>query len=150
MELLRITPKPPIGLAFEISDLMLLQSWGKLHGFRMVVELDHWVEGEEYEEVVAFYAKDSTLRRWILWRSTTDIVVQPLIGRSSRFGSVADGLDRLLGIQPDSQERSPPAKSTIRRRRRPTGQSATARRAKCCAKVGDDRASATDASPAVQ
>jgi hypothetical protein len=150
MEMLRTTPKSPIGLAFEISDLMLLQSWGKFHGFRMVVELDHWVEGEEYEEVIAFYAKDSTLRRWILWRSATDFVVQPLIGRSSRFGSVADGLDRLVGIQPDCQERSPPAQSTIRSRRRSTGQSATARRAKCSTKVGNGSASATDASPAVQ
>jgi hypothetical protein len=149
MELLRTTPKPPTGLAFEISDLMLLQSWGQLHGFRMVVELDHWVEGEEYEEVVAFYAKDSTLRRWILWRSATDIVVQPLIGRASRFESVADGLDRLVGIQPDCQERSPPARGTIRRRRRSTDESATARRAKCSAN-GNGSAPATDASPAVQ
>ena len=49
MELLRIAADPPIGLAFEIADLMLLQGWAKFHDIRMVVELDHWVEGEEYE-----------------------------------------------------------------------------------------------------
>ena len=54
---------------------------------QMVVELDHWVEGEEYEEVVAFYTKDNRLRRWILWRRHSEIVVQPLIGRSCRFGT---------------------------------------------------------------
>jgi hypothetical protein len=61
MEILRINPKPPLGLAFEISDLMLLQGWAEFHNVHMVVELDHWVEGEEYEEVIAFYAKGSPL-----------------------------------------------------------------------------------------
>ena len=76
MDMLHITPKPPIGLAFEIADLLIMQGWAQFHGVRLVVELDHWVEGEEYEEVVAFYAKDSSLRRWIVWRSATEIVVQ--------------------------------------------------------------------------
>ena len=82
----------PTGLAFEITDLMLLQGWATLHGVQMVVELDHCVEGEEYEEVIAFYPKDSSLRRWILWRAPCEIVVQPLIGRGSRFATVADAL----------------------------------------------------------
>ena len=47
-------PNAPTGLAFEIADLMLLQGWADFHGVQMVVELDHCVEGEEYEEVVAF------------------------------------------------------------------------------------------------
>jgi hypothetical protein len=96
MELLRIASTPPTGLAFEISDLVLLQGWAKFHDIRMVVELDHWVEGEEYEEVVAFYSKDSSLRRGILWRSAKEIIVQPLIGRSCRFGSVAGALDSMF------------------------------------------------------
>ena len=104
MEMLHITPKRPIGLAFEISDLLLLQCWAKFHDVRMVVELDHWVEGEEYEEVVAFYAKDSSLRRWILWRSASDIVVQLLIGRTCRFASVAEALDSLPATRPVCQE----------------------------------------------
>ncbi len=86
----------PTGLAFEIADLMLLQGWADFHNMQMVVELDHCVEGEEYEEVVAFYAPDSQLRRWILWRATDDIVVQPLIGRGCRFSSVADALESLI------------------------------------------------------
>ena len=60
------------------------------------VELDHCVEGDEYEEVIAFYTPDNQLRRWILWRSATDIVVQPLIGRSIHFGTVADAIETLV------------------------------------------------------
>jgi hypothetical protein len=86
----------PIGFAFEIADLMLLQGWADFHSVQMVVELDHFVEGEEYEEVVAFYAPDSQLRRWILWRAAGEIVVQPLIGRAHRFSSVADALESLI------------------------------------------------------
>ena len=96
MQAPQITPNAPTGLAFEISDLMLLQGWADFHDVQMIVELDHCVEGEEYEEVVAFYARDSQLRRWILWRAAGEIVEQPLIGRSCRFVSVADALETLL------------------------------------------------------
>lgn len=89
-------PNAPMGLAFEIADLMLLQGWADFHDIQMTVELDHCVEGEEYEEVVAFYARESQLRRWILWRAANGIVVQPLIGRSRRFGTVADALETLV------------------------------------------------------
>ncbi len=85
MELPQITPKVPTGFAFEIADLMLLQGWAEFHDVQMVVELDHCVEGEEYEEVVAFYAKDSAIRRWIVWRASSDVVVRPLIGAVARF-----------------------------------------------------------------
>jgi hypothetical protein len=95
MEVLRTAPVPPTGLSFDISDLIILQGWAEFHDVRMVVELDHWVEGEEYEEVVGFYTKDP-LRRWILWRSASEIVVQPLIGRGSRFDSVSDALESLM------------------------------------------------------
>jgi hypothetical protein len=89
----------PTGIAFEIADLLLLRGWGDYHDMQMVVELDHFVEGEEYEEVVAFYARDSRLRRWIIWRAperADTIVVQPLIGRSARFATVAEALERLI------------------------------------------------------
>lgn len=96
MEMPQITPHAPTGFAFEIADLMLLQGWAEFHDVQMVVELDHCVEGEEYEEVVAFYTRDTSLRRWIVWRASSEIVVQPLIGRSCRFGTVADALETLI------------------------------------------------------
>ena len=98
MEALRITPVPPTGLSFDIADLILLQGWAEFHDLRMVVELDHWVEGDEYEEVVGFYTKDSPLRRWILWRSSSEVIVQPLIGRGRQFDSVADALESMIGV----------------------------------------------------
>ena len=99
METSRITPQAPTGFAFEISDLMLLQGWSEFHNVQMVVELDHCVEGEEYEEVVAFYTRDNAIRRWILWRGKTEIVVQPLIGRSCRFDTVAEALESLIPVR---------------------------------------------------
>ena len=92
----QLSPNVPTGLAFEIPDLMLLQGWADFHSVQMTVELDHCVEGDEYEEVVAFYERDSQLRRWILWRSSGEIVVQPLIGRSCRFNCVVDALESLI------------------------------------------------------
>jgi hypothetical protein len=50
--------------------------------------------------VVAFYAGNSQLRKWILWRASSDIVVQPLIGRSCRYGTVADALESLSLARP--------------------------------------------------
>jgi hypothetical protein len=122
MHKLLTASKRPIGFAFEIADLMLLEKWAEAHNVRMAVELDHYVEDEEYEEVIAFYAKDSPIRRWILWRSASDVVVQRLIGRTCRFGSVAGALDSLLTIRP---ERGPRPAKTIRKRRRSASRSVT-------------------------
>ena len=94
------TPNLPTGLAFEVADLVLLQGWAEFHDVEMVVELDHCIEGEEYEEVVAFYAKDSQLRRWIVWRAADVIVVQHLIGPNCLFATVADALESLTQAGP--------------------------------------------------
>jgi len=88
-----IEPAIPAGLALEIADLILLQSWADFHGLRMVVELDHHDADGEYEEVVAIYAKDSRLR-WLLWRSS-GIVIQPLIGGRIHCPSVAEAIEIL-------------------------------------------------------
>ena len=38
METPQITPNAPLGLAFDISDLMLLQGWAEFHEVQMVVD----------------------------------------------------------------------------------------------------------------
>jgi hypothetical protein len=91
-------PSAPKGLAFAIADLLLLHDWAATHDMRLVIELDHCVEGDAYEEVAALYAKDSALRRWNLWRDAGEIVVQPLIGRVRRFATVALALDALPAV----------------------------------------------------
>ncbi|HXA21212.1 MAG TPA: hypothetical protein VNW90_02850 [Acetobacteraceae bacterium] len=129
MEMLRIASKPPVGLAFEIADLILLQGWAEFHNVRMVVELDNCLQDEVYEEVVAFYDADCSLRRWNLWRSTRGIVVQPLYRRTCHFGSVSDALDNLLRAQPACRKHSSPLPKAKGRPRSSTSQSATPCRA---------------------
>jgi hypothetical protein len=87
-----------VGIAFDTDDLALLQAWSDIHGMRMVVELDHCVDGREYEEIVVIYAKSGRFRRWNLSRSWDGVVVQPIIGRSMRFASVTDAVKALLSI----------------------------------------------------
>ena len=128
MEML-LVPKPPIGLAFEIADLIILQGWAEFHNVRMVVELDNCVQDDVYEEVVAFYDADCSLRRWNLWRSTRGIVVQPLKGRTCHFGSVADALDNLLAAQPACRKRSSRLPRAKGRPRSSTSQTVTPCRA---------------------
>jgi len=95
----RSSKRPALaGIAFETTDLVLLQAWADLYGMRMVIELDQSVDGREYEEIVAIYSRDSGRRRWSLWRSPDEVVVQPIIGRSVRFSTVTDAAEALWSI----------------------------------------------------
>ena len=90
----------PRGLAFEISDLRMLLSWAEAQAMRMVVELDHCVEGDEYEEVLAFYDGDGAgLRLWTIWRSVDHFVVVPMNGRAWRSSAVPEALAELLALR---------------------------------------------------
>jgi hypothetical protein len=86
----------PMGIAFDLADLVMVQGWSEYHDLRMVVELDYSAEGEEYEEVLALYPQESAFRRWMMWRGVGDIVVQPMMGRARRYPSVADALEALI------------------------------------------------------
>ena len=85
----------PTGIAFELSDFVLLQGWAEYHDLRMVIELDHSTAGEEYEEVVALYPQNSLFRRWMMWRDLNGVIVQPMMGPATRSDSVAEALERL-------------------------------------------------------
>src|SRR5262249_12486878 len=98
--------------------LAQLQTWACSGGLRMVVELDHIGADGEYEEIVVIREADSSPRRWHLWRSPDDVVLQPLIGRCSRFASVHAaieamsqssrcGEDRQTRIVPDRPDERP-------------------------------------------
>ncbi len=86
----------PVGWAFDVAELAALQTWAARHGMRMTVELDHCIEGEEYQEAVALYSPESGLRRWTIWRAADAVVIEPTFGRSSRFVSLDDALRVLL------------------------------------------------------
>ncbi len=87
---------PPTGLAFDLPDLFLAKGWSEYHALRMVIELDGCTNGDEYEEVVAFYPANSAFRRWMMWRSASGIVVQPMMGRTRCFATVADALEQII------------------------------------------------------
>lgn len=71
--------RSPKGIAFEVEDLDRLMAWSQAHGLRMVVELDVEVEGDEYEEVLAFYEPGIlSLRRWLMWRSRDYFAIQSM------------------------------------------------------------------------
>jgi hypothetical protein len=82
----------PKGVAFEIADLVLVRRWAGLHACRMVVCLDHGVDGEEYEEVITFHTGATSYCQLIMWRNAMAVFVQPLIGRAQRYDSVAEAL----------------------------------------------------------
>ena len=92
----RLQNSIPTGLAFELADLVLVQGWAEYHDLRMVIELDYLADGEEYEEVLALYPHDSSFRRWMMWRDINGVVVQPMMGRATRSGSVSEALERLM------------------------------------------------------
>lgn len=90
----------PKGLSFEIADLLMLQGWAESHDMRLVVELDHQIEGDEYEEVLAFYPTDSSLRCWFIWRSIDHFVLVPMNGPAWRCVRLPDLMTELEPLRP--------------------------------------------------
>jgi hypothetical protein len=91
------------GLSFAVADLILIRAWSEAHAMRMVVRLDHGSDHEQYEEVLVLYPFGSPLCRWIIWQEAEAVRVQPLIGRSQRYGSVADVIEALMPPKPVAQ-----------------------------------------------
>ncbi len=84
------------GLSFEVPEWLMLLAWAEFHGLRVVVELDHCVDGEEYEEVVALYPPGSPLRQWTMWRASDAIVVEPMNARAFRLATISEVLQTLV------------------------------------------------------
>jgi hypothetical protein len=61
------------------------------------IRLDHGVEGEEYEEVIAFRT-DATACFLLMWRDQNTVFAQPMPGRQQCFSSVSAALSRLYPI----------------------------------------------------
>lgn len=80
------TPKLPKGLSFDLPDHELASEWAKVNGFHLIIDLSHGVEGEEYEEILAFHTAGRL--RFVVWRERDCFVVHPLIGRARRFRSL--------------------------------------------------------------
>ncbi len=83
------------GLSFCIADLILVQAWSEAQRMRMVIRLDHGTATEDYEEVLALHPDRGSPCRWFIWREADAVVVQPLLGRSRRYGSVVEALEAM-------------------------------------------------------
>jgi hypothetical protein len=88
-----------VGLSFSIAELTLVAAWAEAQGLQMRVRLDHGSETEEYEEVLALETTCGRPRRYIMWRDYEAVYVQPLIGRTRRYRSVADAIEALTQPQ---------------------------------------------------
>lgn len=100
MPVVELQRKTAHGVSFRIADLTLLGAWALAHDLQMKVQLDHEVEGEEYEEVLAFSRQDAPVVQWLMWRNPDFVFVQPLIGRRLRYASVAEALEALTPEEP--------------------------------------------------
>jgi hypothetical protein len=95
MPVTHVQHKPLRGFSFDIADLVLFKAWSEARNLHMTIRLDHGLDGEEYEEVLAFSRGDSPLTRWIMWRDETVMYVQPIIGRTLCFDSAAQIMEAL-------------------------------------------------------
>ena len=68
------------GLSFDIADLLAIQNWAMRHELRLEIRLDHGIEDEEYEEVLAFHAETAACGL-LMWRDQHTVVAQPMPGR---------------------------------------------------------------------
>ena len=89
-----IEPAIPAGVAFEIADLILLESWAAAHGLRMNVSLNYCDPDGEYEEMISICARGDHAVRWLIWRAG-EIIVQPMIGRRITCSSVTKAIEIL-------------------------------------------------------
>ncbi len=101
MAVIRLPLKALKGLSFSVPELILMKNWSNAGSMRMVVRLDHGTDTEDYEEVIAFHPGASPLCRWIMWRNQETVFVQPLIGRTKRFTSVAQAFEAMIPKQRD-------------------------------------------------
>jgi hypothetical protein len=74
----------------------MVQAWADFHELGMAVELDACAGGDEYEEIIGLSHNHSAFRRWMIWRSTDGVVVQPMMGRPMLFDTMADALELLI------------------------------------------------------
>jgi hypothetical protein len=95
MQVIQLPRKSLKGLSFSVPELILIASWSEANELRMVVRLDHGSDAEDYEEVLAFHLGESPLCRWIMWRSARSVFIQPLIGRTQCYASVAEAFESM-------------------------------------------------------
>jgi len=95
VQLPHMTETEPTGISFAIPDLLMVQAWADDHDMQMLIGLDAVAGDNEYEEIISLTPDRISFRRWLIWRSHTSIVVQPMVGRSIMFDVMTDALNSL-------------------------------------------------------
>jgi hypothetical protein len=80
------------GLSFSTADLVLIRSWAEARDLDMTVRLDQGADAEEHEEILTLCTASGRACRFILWRDSEGVFVQPLIGRIKRYASVPEAI----------------------------------------------------------
>ena len=68
-----LTTPNPRGRSFEIETLIQVRAWAERRGLHMVVELDHTLQGEEYEEVLSLVPQGRRRSRILVWQDQQGI-----------------------------------------------------------------------------
>ncbi len=85
------------GFAFEIETLIQVRSWAERRGMHMMVELDHTLNGEAYEEVLSLIPRGRRRPRILLWRDQQGVALALGTQAAGRFAAVEDALARCDG-----------------------------------------------------
>ena len=89
----RLLTALPMGLAFELADLVMVQGWSSSTNSAWSWNWTIPPKARNTRRSWPFTPEDSSFRRWMVWRGASDIVVQPMMGRASRYASVAEALE---------------------------------------------------------
>ena len=89
-----LTRPHPCGLAFEIETLIQVRSWAERRGMHMMVELDHTLNGEAYDEVLCLIPRGRRRPRILLWRDQQGVALALGTQAAGRFAIVEDALAR--------------------------------------------------------
>jgi hypothetical protein len=84
------------GLSFEVDDLIFIKDQSATNDLRMVVQLDHRSDVEEYEEVLVFYPGTSPQWCWMMWRNASAVFVRSIDGRGRRYETASRAIEALL------------------------------------------------------
>lgn len=87
------------GASFSVAELTFARTWAHDNNLQLIIRLDHGAPGEEYEEALVFRHADIRLRQWIIWRNAEAVFVQPLVGRSRCYASIAEAMEGVIPPQ---------------------------------------------------
>lgn len=85
-------PPPPLGIAFDITELVFLRAWAEARGLRMEIALDRVRAEQHYEETVLLYPDGSGVPTLTLWRTADAVVLARSQRPPQRFGFLSEAL----------------------------------------------------------